>query len=186
MTSILRPPAADEVAAGSGVQPDVAPPASEPSRSYREGMSRLVAAVTVVATDGPAGLAGFTATAVTSVSDSPPTLLVCMHRTAQSRARLLANGVFSVNVLATGNEGLADVFAGRTGLHLDARFQAGEWEAGETGSPLLQGALVSFECRLSEVKDVATHHVLFGSVVAIRLGAPDPSLAWLRRGYHML
>lgn len=184
MTRIMRPPPADDAAAGPVARPDAAPPAAEASRLYREGMSRLVAAVTLISTDGPAGLAGFTATAVTSVSDSPPVLLACMHRTAQSRERLLANGLFAVNVLAEGGEALADIFAGRTGLHLDARFQAGAWARGETGCPLLEDALVSFECRLSEVKDVATHHVLFGDVVGIRLGREAKSLSWLRRGFH--
>ncbi|MPT25288.1 MAG: flavin reductase, partial [Starkeya sp.] len=47
---------------------------------YREAMSRLVAAVHVITTHGAEGRAGFTATAVASVSDSPPTLLVCLNR----------------------------------------------------------------------------------------------------------
>lgn len=184
MTQILRPPAATDAADGPGPQPDAAPPSVEASRLYREGMSRLAAAVNVITTDGPAGLAGFTATAVTSVSDSPPTLLACMHKTAQSRERLLANGRFAVNVLAEGSEAIADTFAGRTGLHLDARFASVAWTAGEAGCPLIAGALVAFECRLSEVKDVATHHVLFGEVVGVRLGREQRGLAWLRRAYH--
>jgi flavin reductase len=186
MTTILRPPAVGDPAAETVAQPDAAPATVEASRLYREGMSRLAAAVNVITTDGPAGLAGFTATAVTSVSDSPPTLLACMHRTAQSRERLLANGTFCINVLAACHDDLADVFAGRTGLHLDARFQAGAWRKGATGVPLLDGALASFECRLSEVKDVATHHVLFGDVVAVRVGAEARGLAWFRRGYHAI
>ncbi len=36
-------------------------------------MARLAAAVNIVTTDGPAGRAGFTATAVCSVTDEPPT-----------------------------------------------------------------------------------------------------------------
>ena len=49
---------------------------------YREGMSSLAAAVNVVTTTGPEGRAGFTATAVCSVSDNPATLLVCLNRSA--------------------------------------------------------------------------------------------------------
>jgi flavin reductase (DIM6/NTAB) family NADH-FMN oxidoreductase RutF len=44
--------------------------------TYREAMSRLVAPVHVVTTAGPAGRCGITASAVTSVSDDPPTVLV--------------------------------------------------------------------------------------------------------------
>ena len=50
--------------------------------AYREGMSNLAGAVNIVTTNGPAGKAGFTATAVCSVSDNPATLLVCLNRSA--------------------------------------------------------------------------------------------------------
>ena len=52
------------------------------TRLFRNGMSLLGGAVTVITTDGDAGRFGFTATAVTSVTDEPPTLLVCMKATA--------------------------------------------------------------------------------------------------------
>ena len=43
-------------------------------QAYREAMARLGAAVNVITTDGPGGRAGFTASAVCSVTDTPPTL----------------------------------------------------------------------------------------------------------------
>ena len=48
--------------------------------AFRDGMALLAGAVNVITTDGPHGRAGFTATAVCSVTDQPPTLLVCMNR----------------------------------------------------------------------------------------------------------
>jgi hypothetical protein len=68
-------------------------------------MSRLGAAVNIVTTDGPAGRAGFTASAVCSVTDEPPTLLVCLNRTASVYPAFEANGVLCVNVLARGPPG---------------------------------------------------------------------------------
>ncbi len=50
---------------------------------FREAMARLGAAVHIITTQGSAGKAGFTATAVASVSDSPPTVLVCLNRKSQ-------------------------------------------------------------------------------------------------------
>ena len=49
-------------------------------KEYRNAMARLGAAVNIVTTDGEGGRAGFTASAVCSVTDDPPTLLVCMNR----------------------------------------------------------------------------------------------------------
>ena len=47
---------------------------------FRDAMASLSAAVNIVTTDGPAGRCGITATAVCSVTDTPPTLLVCINR----------------------------------------------------------------------------------------------------------
>ena len=88
-------------------------------------MSRLGAAVHVITTDGPSGKTGFTATAVCSVSDAPPTLLVCLNRAATSMPILRGNGVFCVNTLRAGDEILADIFAGRTKVAREARFDTG-------------------------------------------------------------
>src|SRR5206468_12529153 len=60
---------------------------------FREAMSQLGAAVHVVTTAGPAGMAGFTATAVCSVSDQPATLLVCLNRRSQVTPILATNRV---------------------------------------------------------------------------------------------
>src|SRR5258706_4404317 len=67
--------------------------------AFREAMCRLGAAVHVVTTAGPAGKAGATATAVTSVSDAPPTLLMCLNRRSQTNPITAANLVCTLNTL---------------------------------------------------------------------------------------
>src|SRR5215207_8254760 len=92
---------------------------------FREAMSRHGAAVHVVTTAGPAGRAGVTATAVSSVSDQPPTLLVCLNRRSQMNPVLLENGVLCVNTLRAGSDALADLFAGRPRVPMAVRFGTG-------------------------------------------------------------
>ncbi|STR46597.1 flavin reductase RutF in pyrimidine catabolism pathway [Klebsiella oxytoca] len=41
-------------------------------QSFRDAMAHVGAAVNIITTDGPAGRAGFTASAVCSVTDAPP------------------------------------------------------------------------------------------------------------------
>jgi Conserved protein/domain typically associated with flavoprotein oxygenases, DIM6/NTAB family len=65
---------------------------------FRNAMALLGGAVSVITTDGPAGRFGFTASAVCSVTDSPPTLLVCMNRSSYSNEQFKANGALCVNV----------------------------------------------------------------------------------------
>ena len=150
---------------------------------FREGMSRVASAVHIITTDGPHGKAGLTATAVSSLSAEPPMLLACVKRSASSAPILKQNGVFVVNTLAAAHQELADVFAGRTGVKGAERFNAHEWLKGETGAPVLPDALASFECRVAQVLDVATHEILIGHVVAVRLGAKAPHLIYADRRY---
>lgn len=154
--------------------------------AFREGMSRVAGAVHIVATGGEGGLAGFTATAMVPVSDDPPTLLVCLNATSRSLRAIVLNGVFSVNTLGSGDTGLADLFAGRTGIHGPERFTSGAWPVGENGLPMLEGSLVSFACRLVEASRVATHQVLIGEVEQIRFGPARRGLVYKDRRYHDL
>lgn len=156
------------------------------SARFREAMSRLGAAVHVVTTAGPAGRAGFTATAVCSVSDDPATLLVCLARKSRITPVLAGNGVFCVNTLRADAEALADVFAGRTGAVMDERFAAGQWTTLTTGSPVLASAVVALDCRIVEVKAVATHNVLFAAVEAVHEGPAGPALVYHERAYKQV
>jgi flavin reductase len=151
---------------------------------FREGMSRVVAAVHVVTTDGPAGRGGFTATAVAPVTDSPASLLVCINTASRSAQALLGNGVFCVNALGAGDLAVADVFAGRTGLIGQDRFAVGRWDALVTRSPVLATSLAAFDCRLTDARIVATHHVIIGEIVGLRLGERGPALVYRDRLYH--
>ena len=152
--------------------------------AYREAMSRLGAAVHVVTTAGPGGKSGFTATAVCSVSDQPPMLLVCLNRRSQGGPILRENDVFCVNTLDAGAAGVADAFAGRTGEPAIERFSTGTWGAAlTTGCPVLSSAIVAFDCRVVEIKAVASHNVIFGAVEAVRLGPPGPALVYHGRTY---
>lgn len=151
---------------------------------YRDAMARLGAAVNVITTDGPGGRAGFTASAVCSVTDEPPILLVCLNRNASVYDAFLANGVVCVNVLAHGQEALSNLFGGKTAMA--ERFAAAQWSELATGAPVLDGALVSFDCRVAETTRVGTHDILFCEVVAIRHGEPGKGLMYFERAYHGL
>ena len=162
------------------------PVATVPVAVFREAMSRLGAAVHVVTTAGPGGKTGFTATAVCSVSDAPPTLLVCLNRRNHSGPILRENQVFCVNTLGAECETVADVFAGRTGAMLDDRFGTGAWTTLKTGAPVLATSVVAFDCRVVEIKAVASHNVIFGAVVDIRLGPAGAALVYHERAYKLL
>ena len=163
--------------------PTPAIPAVDPA-DFREAMSRVAGAVHLVTTDGPAGKAGLTATAVTSVSDVPPTLLVCVNKASRTGAMIAANGRFAVSLLGENHRALADLFAGRTDVHGPARFGQGMWRADPLGQPALADALVAFACTSQAIDPVASHLVVFGAIRAIALGQGGAGLVYARRAYH--
>lgn len=152
--------------------------------SFREGMSRLGAAVTVLTTDGPAGRHGMTASAVCSVTDTPPTLLVCVNRRNRSHDLFAENGTLCVNVLGPQHQDHAGLFA-KSGT--EERFGEAGWTTHATGAPVLADALAAFDCRITERSEVGTHSVFFCEVEEIALSEGEASgLIWFGRGFHHL
>jgi flavin reductase len=157
-------------------------------KSFREAMARLGAAVNVVTSGGPAGSFGFTASAVCSVTDDPPTMLVCMNRGSTSNEAFKANGVLCVNTLAADQEQLSTIFAGFTDHPIEHRFTpaVAAWSTLVTGAPVLDGAVVSFDCRIAQTTEVGTHSVFFCEVDAIRQGNAQEPLIYFGRAYHRI
>jgi cob(II)yrinic acid a,c-diamide reductase len=154
------------------------------SAAYREAMSRFAGAVHVVTTDGKAGRRGVTVSAACSVSDSPATILVCLNRNNPHNLMFEENGVFVLNTLASIHQPLAVAFSGKEHLTQEERFALATWETLDSGAPVLIDSMASFDCRLIDAKDMATHRVLFGEVTAIRTAANLSPLVYHNRGYH--
>lgn len=155
-------------------------------QSYRDAMARLGAAVSVVTTDGPAGRTGFTASAVCSVTDEPPTLLVCLNRASGIAPVFKANGVLCVNVLSAAHQALSTLFGGKVVGGTDTRFGAAEWSVLSTGAPVLEGAVVSFDCRIVQTTEVGTHTVLFCEIEGLQSGVLHEGLIYFGRAYHRI
>ncbi|RFA38390.1 NADH-dependent FMN reductase RutF [Alkalilimnicola ehrlichii] len=162
-----------------------APPAGLVSReAFRDAMARLAAAVNIVTTDGPHGRAGFTATAVCSVTDTPPTLLVCLNRAASAYPYVKGNGAVCVNTLTASQRALSQCFGGKTPM--DERFAATAWSTWLSGAPVLEDAAAVFDCRVSRSTRVGTHDILFCEVLALRHRESDSALVYFDRNYHGL
>ena len=149
---------------------------------FRNAMARVCAPVNVITTDGTAGRGGFTATAMCSVTDEPPTLLVCMNSRSSQTGLFLENRRFCVNVLTQEHKELAADFAGHKADMAD-RYAAARWVELASGNQALADAIVSFACRLADVRLVGTHHVLIGEIVEIRSRKDGHALLYFDRNY---
>ena len=155
-------------------------------QTYRDAMARFGGAVHVVTTDGPAGKRGATVIAACSVSDTPPTVLVCLNRENVKNDVFMKNGNFALNTLGQEHQALAEAFSGQTGLPVEERFSLAEWDRIASGAPTLVGGRAVFDCEIIDTKDHATHRILFGQVTGIRIGDNVDPLIYFNRGYRGL
>jgi flavin reductase (NADH) len=153
---------------------------------FRTAMANLSAAVNVVTTDGPHGLAGMTVSAACSVTDSPPTVLVCVNRSSRSHDILVANGRICINVLGAEQEELAMHFAGATRVPTAERFGSDDWDLETEGVPVLRGAPASVVGRIVAEQPQGSHSVLFVEVDKVLTQEGSGALVYFQRKFHTL
>ncbi|HVX74918.1 MAG TPA: flavin reductase [Bradyrhizobium sp.] len=151
---------------------------------FIEGMSRAAFCVNVVTTDGPAGRAGVTVSAMSSISadGSNPTVLVCIHHQSRTAAAILENRSFCINVLRHDQSEIADCFGGRISRKDGDKFGCASWVEGKTHSPRLANPVVAFDCRLLSAEQIGTHHVFVGAVESVTKGS-GMALVYSDRAY---
>ncbi len=128
--------------------------------AFRLAMRRAASSVTVITAAHEGIVHGMTATAMTSVSIEPPTLLVVVSRTTRTHPFIRRSGRFAVNVLAHGQEQIARRFAGGIEDQFDGISHA--LHAGTV--PIIDGTAASFICVATDAFDVATHTIFVGAV----------------------
>ena len=154
--------------------------------SFRAAFARLPAGVSVLTTAGEAGCCGMTATAVCSVTDDPPTVLVCVNRNSAMNEVFKTNGRVVLNVLSGEHEEVARHFAGMTGIAMDDRFARDGWQSEEGAVPVLPDALVNIAGHIDQVVEVGTHSVLLIAVEEIRAGSGAAALVYFGRDFHKI
>jgi len=153
---------------------------------FRNAMASLGAAVNVITTDGPRGRNGITASAVCSVTDSPPTMLVCINQSSYVHDALHENTNVCINVLGAHSQALAQLFAGMTGCPMEARFDQCAWTPGHSGVPVLDDAISSLQGKIVDSKSVGSHSVIFVQIERIATRDEGDGLVYFDRQFHHL
>ncbi|MGI9478955.1 MAG: flavin reductase family protein [Hyphomicrobiaceae bacterium] len=152
-------------------------------QAYRELMRHQAGAVTLISTGVHGNRTGLIATAVCSLTDTPPTLLICVNESASAHDLIAETGSFCVNLLCPRHKELVDVFTGKTGLAGEARFDDTLWQILDTGAPVLKDALATFDCKVADTKKVSTHTIYIGEVQAGGARETDDPLVYFRSGF---
>ena len=153
------------------------------SAAFRRAMRALSSGVAIVACGDGDDRGGCTVTSLASLSLTPPTLFICLGRSASTLAGVRETGAFSVNLLAARHEALAHRFSGRGGVHGQRRFTDARWVTLATGAPILADALAAFDCLVEEVIERHSHVIILGAVVSLQEGADEPALVHRRGTY---
>ena len=137
-----------------------------PDQGFRDAMRRLAGSVTVVTVAHNGERHGTTATAVTSLSMAPPSLLVCFNRDSRLHGLLSAAESFCVNLLHTENVAVSKLFS--SPVTSAERFASGKWHDDASGGPYLEGAQSSIQCAKEQQIDYGSHTIFIGRVLLVR------------------
>jgi flavin reductase (DIM6/NTAB) family NADH-FMN oxidoreductase RutF len=136
-------------------------------------MRRLARSVTVISCSHGGQRYSMSATAVDSLSTEPPSLLICINRSASLYPPLEAGADFCVNVLSARHQGIAIDCGGR--LKGEARFTTGDWQTSSHGVPYLHDAQASLVCAQDGRFEYGTHTVFIGRLKEVLMsGEVDP------------
>jgi len=150
--------------------------------SFRAALGRFATGITIVTSRDASGAdLGMTVSAFSSLSLTPPLILVCIAHTASMHDALLAADVFAVNLLSSGQESIARRFA-----DTDAkRFDGIGYRRGIEQVALLDDALAHLECRRVAQYDSGDHTIVIGEVESAEVSDAKP-LLYYRGGFAQL
>ena len=140
---------------------------------FRAALGRFASGVTVVtARDIRGRPTGITVSSFTSLSLSPPLVLIAIGKEASTHEALTSTDRFAVNVLHEAQESLSRKFAMPAGE--GDQFDGVPTRTGIGDVPLLEDALATIECRIVHRYPGGDHTIFVGEVdaVATRDGSP--------------
>jgi len=151
----------------------------------RRAMRYWATGVAVVTSSHEGVVHGMTVSSFTSVSLSPPQVLISLAHSTRTYTLVKASRIFGISLLAAGQETISDRFAGRIATS-DDRFTDLETFTLVTGAPLLKDALAHYDCRVIATFTSGTHTIFVGGVLAVSSNEHGTPLIYYDRGYHSL
>jgi flavin reductase len=150
--------------------------ASDAVFEFQRAMSLFAAGVTVITTLRDGRPAGLVATSVCSLSADPPSIIVCVNKTASAHDAMIAEGKFAVNLLSVDHRDVVGRFRDARGHD---RFDTHRWATGTTGSPVLSDAVVVLDCEIGDKHDGFTHTIFVGIIRDIAFASDTQDAACL-------
>jgi flavin reductase (DIM6/NTAB) family NADH-FMN oxidoreductase RutF len=152
---------------------------------FRQTMRLWTTGVTVVTTSFEGIQHGMTVSSFTSVSAVPPIVLVSINQNARTHELMKKSGIFAVSILEKSQKAISDVFAGLV-AEADDRFKGIQTKSMQTGSPIISGAVASFDCKIIETAVFGNNSVFFGEILDAEFNDDLKPLLYSNRAYKTL
>jgi flavin reductase (DIM6/NTAB) family NADH-FMN oxidoreductase RutF len=162
------------------------PMTPDQARQLRDMMARFATGVTVVAARYGPLLAGMTANAIASISIDPPLMMASVSVKSETHRAIIESHAFALSILSDDQRDLATCFAQPTTAAKLKRFCDAPWHEAETGSPIIDGAIAYFDCRLVERHKAGDHTMFIGEIVAAGYSEAAEPLIWFGSRYRHL
>ncbi|MBE3563946.1 MAG: flavin reductase family protein [Hydrogenibacillus schlegelii] len=121
---------------------------------------------------------------LTQTSFDPPLVALAVKAGTRSQEQIKASGVFSVNILASGQKDMAVAFF----KHVEPegnRLAGYEFYTTEvTGCPIFKDALSYFECRVVEAVERGDHYIYIGEVIGAGVHREGEPLTLKETGFY--
>lgn len=139
----------------------------------RHFAGRFATGVTVITTrDKDGNFYGLTMNAVSCVTLTPPTFMICVDEKANSLKPILESGVFAINILAWNQQDVSNTFATKG----EDKFSKVPYDLGLLNVPLIKDALASAEFRVSQTYPAGDHVIILGEAQSTRIIENNPLL----------
>lgn len=148
---------------------------AEIKEGVKSGLRRLARSVAIISCSDGDGSYAMTATAVSELSLDPPSMLVCVNRSASIHRPLDNGATFCISILSRSQEAISALCGGKASAA--ERFNHPDWRVSPEGVPFLANANAVFQCLQRERLTFGTHEVFIGEVIDVAMSSnPDPLL----------
>ena len=147
--------------------------------NFRLAMRRYIYSVSIMSSKDDGYLNAITVSSVTSISMDPPSLLICINKSARIHDTLKIGSEFCINLLNKDQEELSNICSDEDSY--DERFKDKNWNT--KGVPFLANAQANIFCKVDKLSSYHTHTIVVGLVMDANYSDEISTLTYVDGNY---
>ena len=149
--------------------------------NFKKAMRSYVYSVSIMSNiDDNKNLNAITVSSVTSVSIDPPSLLVCINKTAGIHDSIVKDSKFCINLLKKSQQDISNLCS--SFQEEENRFKNDQWDT--TDIPFLKNAQANIFCKVDEIISYHTHSIVVAKVTESKYSNDIDTLIYVDGSYE--